>query len=514
MAFDIHSEELTVRTACLASQCQALVEGALLLPNVARSASVLFSDGAASIASAEAGDGFVAVQGTVSFSVLYVADALTLGSAQAQFAFDHRAPLEGAHAGMEVRAEAVLEEISLTLTGARANARAVMALDVRAEEYGALRVISDASGDGLCTQKMKTEVCQRSAAGTERMLLDGKSELPRQMRSAGVAMCRHRLRVISATAAEDAVEVRGELHLALTNFTGSGGGWLGFSEHRFPFEMSVPAQGCSRGDTAWAELELSQLDVHLVSDSDDDDGAPQTFTFEGLLSARAQAERVSNVSWVDDMYATGARGAEPVKRTCSIKRGALYDTCEASVRLSLPADIPPGRTVLGCFVRPVSHVVTGGEQAAVSGIAEAAVVFVAPEGGAPQAARMEVPFEFQAELRGGLPDMARIRLEVLSAEMYGAGDSTDVRARFRLEVSGEQTETLELPVDIREVENVLPEKSAISVIAAREGDTLWAVAKRNLTTVEALRRYNPGIAESGGKLSAGERLVALRRGRG
>ena len=100
-------------------------------------------------------------------------------------------------------------------------------------------------------------------------------------------------------------------------------------------------------------------------------------------------------------------------------------------------------------------------------------------------------------------------------DAFSTGKSTaELRIQLQLTASADVVEYVEFVIGAQETENDLPKDSAISIYFAKGGDTLWSLAKRYLTPIETLRKFNPQLGEkdAGGRLSAGERAILYRKG--
>ncbi|MGI5900747.1 MAG: SPOCS domain-containing protein [Christensenellales bacterium] len=513
MPFDSSKKIITAYDGAASAREQVLVEGTALLPGITGGAKILHADARAEIISSEVQNDRLAVGGTVAFDILYTGgeDKKAAGT-KAQYTFSHILEMKGAKPGMQVSVHPRVETITADAGGSKANLRAVLTLEADAHSIRSEEVLQELSGAEFYSLQKNVSICERVGYGQARMLLEAETELPFAAQAEEIVFSSGNVRALNVTTYDDRLTIEGELVIDAYYLIPLTDKPIAKSRHTFPFETQVAVDGLTAGRPADVEVIFKDSALNILEPAED---APKSLRVEGVLTALAICEETVVVPVLEDAFSTAKQTAILEKKVMPLKTGTFSQSGNDTVKISLSLDeaMPKIGTMLAVFARPIDYEIIPQPKANAAGALEITIVYM-PDGGTfPVSARQEVPFE--ANFDFAVPENARTKITVRDADAtQTASDQVELRVQLVLSAKADIVEETELVVSAEPAANGLPEKSSISIYFAREGDTMWSVAKQYLMPVDTLRKFNPELDDrpDTGRLTAGQKAILYRKG--
>ena len=176
-SMDILHEELALKRFVGENLSQAVVEGEVALPGGLREETrVLTTEALAVLDRSNVENGRVALDGKVTFHVLYTQGDPSQISANAEFS--HTADLPGAQPGMSAPVSLMVEHVEASAQGGRLHLMAVLRVQARAFSDDPVSVVTGVRGaDGLITRTETLRALRTVGFGAQDVLIRDECSL-------------------------------------------------------------------------------------------------------------------------------------------------------------------------------------------------------------------------------------------------------------------------------------------------------------------------------------------------
>ncbi len=491
---ELQFSDLAAARLVLHTSSQALVEGALPLPEGRDSAEVLCADGSVSLTDAVVGEGAVTVEGRVRVE-LVCRDGGEVFAFASSAAFRHSLPAPGAKEGMRAEGHAALQ----TLTVEQADAlmlSAILDVECMVLREEPLRVLSAIKGaeDLTCREQafesVRMETLSRETVPTrEEMSAPGAADV---LCASGVCQLRE-IRVGGDT-------VISEGTLTVTALGVSADGRLSEIVQHVPVtlttELDAPgadAAGCV------GEAEVESLRLTPIGENSG------LMSVEARIAVRVDAPRAEAAALPVAAYVPSLPLAAVREEVQLLRRGApVRFRYGASETLNIPDGMPESSRVAYCTARPVVTAVSVEEgRLCVEGLLFTRVLYQT-EGGMLYAFTEDIPFCCETAAPSGFPEA---RADVCAAAASASGAGRSIGFSYTLIVSASPYEIVKTSV-VTGMEECAEQPSPRGVVIyfAGEGETLFDVGQRFNLPRSRLPETNRGLSEP---LRDGEKLVLL-----
>ena len=283
-------------------------------------------------------------------------------------------------------------------------------------------------------------------------------------------------------------------------------------------EESVPYEGrieCNGVDTSMYYHVQNTLDDTVMDVRLDEDGEMRVLGIEGTLSLRMNLYREEETELLEDLY--------------SLEQNCIFDTrkadyeelliqnqskCKVSERLALPElkdDVLQICHSEGTV--QTEHIEQTEEGLQIEGILHLSFLYLRPDDTNPFGSwQGMIPFSWLMECPG-ITENARYNIsyhvEQLSVNMAGS-ESVDVKAVLAFDTFMRKPVSMDIitnvdftPLSMEELEK----RPGIVGYVVKEGDVLWDLAKRYMTTVEGIREVNDLSSDS---IKSGDKLLIFK----
>ncbi|MGI6114361.1 MAG: DUF3794 and LysM peptidoglycan-binding domain-containing protein [Mahellales bacterium] len=519
MAVEVIRDLIKVEQVIGEELAQAMVEGDFVVsdnkPDLNR---ILTVDGKVVISGKEAVQDRVVVEGTVSFTVLYISDekGSPLYSIDVSSNFTQNVELPGVKPKMNVRVKSAIEHIDYNIVNSRKfKANAVLNLDVRVTNLMQLEVVKKIEGiEDIQVLSDSIKVTDVIGEGTSQTMVKEDIELPDDKPPIGSILYNEAKAVVKdKRTMENRVVVEGEVNLKTLYIANDDEKSINYIQHSIPFSHFIQIEGAL--ENMDCEVEASVDEVYS-SIRENAMGDATILDAEAVVGIWARASFTEDMEAVMDAYSP-TTSLEIGKKDLKIVQMVGQGTADVVIKetISMPSEAAEISKVYTIDARPIiTDQRMGEDRVIIEGILGINMLYMAAN--SEQLIHnyaWEVPFRHFIPFDGVAQDMeADLSVGTTSVE-YNVIAPDEIEIRITLGASAVVTRQMErnviLTVKEIEGEQQAQESSSITIYYVKEGDTLWDIAKNFNTTVEAILKTNE--LEDQDKLQKGSPIIIYRR---
>ncbi len=486
---EILREELPCEQFVGAGVSQAVVEGEVALPGGLREEThVLSCEAMAALERSQAEAGRVLSDGRVTFHVLYTqGDPTHVSALEASAEFSHASDVPGAQSGMSAPVSLMVEHVEASAQGGRLHLMAILRVQCRVFSDEPVSVVTGVRGmDGLMVQSETIPTLRVCAMGKQDALIRDECDLPSPLQVEDTLYATAIATVHDVMGGEGRAAISGQVDLEVTHLSAMPLRPVVVTRHSIPFEESVALSG-EMGDSLICSAAVR--DVAVLSQEAAD--GERTLRAEVLLDLSAHSTREKEVVLIKDAYTT--QGEMLSLSTREVSRATAHrqlHTAESG-KLTLMLDgEAPVRTPLRAVLAPVvTDFTQQNGKLYVEGMMDVTLLYMTDDDPVPRSFRTEEPFRMAFACQPSLPES--LRLTPGSVDV-SAVTSDRVEVKYILHLDLEDVELR--PGQMVEKVDTLPaqeEAEGILLCFAKEGETLWDIAKRYRVSSEEIKRLNP-----------------------
>lgn len=465
---------------------QALVEGDIPQIEGRPAREILSATGDVALAGAETAAGAVRLSGEVRLQLICAGEEGSMFAFTSKAAFRHTVQIEGAEAGMPVKAMPILQAMEVKLVEGRITLSAQVDISLRVTDRGPVQALSGMEGvQDMEVKGQSILLLRRNEVFRDVISLREEVDAAdaRYVLQSDVMAC---LRDVSCDGR--GVEISGTLTVsALVEGTE---GRLFHLTQNIPFTETLDVVG---GNDLRAELAIEACQVRVAEEFG-------LLVIEVKLRVCLYAMDRVEMTLPQDLFSPNRPFSceQQTLRLCA-DMGPLAHRHTLHETVSVPAGLPEANRVIFAAVRPVITACNVAEERlCVEGLLVTRVIFESESGGL-YAFTEDIPFESCCPAPGATEAMAAAQA---TATASGTGRSLEMSFSIQITASLAIQRTETVVTGIRETERT-PQPQGIIVYFAGTGETLYDVAKR----FSVPRRALGGPAE---ELAEGQRLVFLR----
>lgn len=484
---DIMTQELNIERVTGRSAVQAAVEGRISLPEgVNDIARVLDAQGEITLTGAEALEGRLMINEAISLDMICADKADEPVAFTADTSFSHCVELAGASPAASAHVLPQLQMLEVKPDSGGLKVSAVVDMLCRAHDDTPVRMLTGIRGAGEL-EKRCTRLSKRAVKRTG----SGKLRLREEIAQEGAvkAVCaRGYAAVQQVTGDEDGILVEGTLNVSVLYIDAKGE--LAHTTQALPFEEHLDCSG--EEATAYAE----QIKVSALGEEFG------IISVEAVICVDAYSTEDSEAEVINDAYLP-TLPFECVRE--DIEAFVPYGRVQRRVNLRENVELDDAKPdidrVLMTSVRPLLTGVQVGEgRLSAEFVLNVNIIYQCPKGSVNSFETL-IPFAAESDAAAGATQ-ADVRIETAGASCVGAGRSAVVSASLMMTAEPFDTKTVALAVDAVPAE--LRRGGGMAIYVAGEGETLFDVAKRFMTTREQILAVNPELTET---LAPGQKLL-------
>lgn len=518
MALELDNSIVKINRMLQEDNTQNIIESDIIVPDVKPDViSILHADGEVKVNSKEIYKDAVVLRGTITFKILYMSDdpSRLVCSTEHTVNFDQTVDILGIDSNMVCYLDCRPDHIDCSIiNGRKLNVKVVLKVDSRVIEPIEVIVVSDIVGsDDIQIQTKNFESYNELEYDDVEAVVICETDIP-----IGKPAIKDILRT-DAYIKEKDIKVTGGKAIVK--------GILQLSSLYVP-DMDETPVDCVISEVPFSEvLDILQVaneaDVTFTSEvkdvfatvKEDDDGDARVLEYEVNLSFKPSAINKQTFEVVSDAYSLSSKleiEKNPVKVTTLVGEGKTQSTLKDSIQLS--SDMPPARQLynLSCEAT-VTEVSIEDDRVNIEGVVESTIIYLSDEGRPVGSHKHHTPFHHAIEVRS-IPacstPKATVHMDNCSYDLVGDRQielkfvMTIAVRIFNQEFVDVVTKVDEIPLD----EIGMAVKPSMIVYYIQNGDTLWGIAKKYLTTVNDLLKVNN--IDGPDSLAVGQQLLIPR----
>ncbi len=460
----------------------------------------------------------VLVNGQVLINVLYSADmeGRPLSSMDLATNFSQSIEIPGVKPRMKEQVSAAVQHIECAIINSRKlGVRVIMDLKCKVEEICEFDLASDVRG--LTDIQILREACSfKQLAGYNRdqyeivgsfELAPDSAEINRILRSD------FRLIAKEDKVLEGKIEVNGMLGVNVLYTSMDENNSVGFMEYEVPYTQYIEIPEADRSMECVTDATVAQ---YRLEADENETGERKKFKLNAMLNVSAKVLKSAEEDIVSDAYSPTSKvemGKEVFTMNELVSKG--HSNTVIKEGMSIQHGDPEIEKICSVTATPIiNEVKLMDDRAVVEGVLECTSIYMTSYSAEPMCSLKEqLPFRHFVEVPGArLGMMSNLKCSIDNIA-YSLMNSEMIELRVVLSLSADVWKQSEKKMisRIEEVEGVPydPNKSpAVTVYITQKGDTLWSIAKRYNTTVDALVKMNN--IENPSKVHAGMQIMILK----
>lgn len=498
MSVTLEKEKVITNRAICQKHSRTSVECDVIVPDINPDIlKVLEVSGYVSVSEKEIKDGKVFIGGKVHMTVLYTPEGETVNkvkSLSAEREFKHTVDANGATEDMILYSEVVPEEFNYSVINSRKlNLRCIVGIGIKVATNDEYDAVCDIDDDCVCVKTETMRLCNGTVSTEGRISVKEDFELPSNLPGANEIL---RVTVFpeaqELTLTENKATAKGQARICVL-YSSADDGCVKRAEFTSPFCETFDMNGAE--EDMEGEIEYSPTDL-FYEIREDSDGEPRIFGIDIGMTAQIRGYRICDMDIISDVYSTNAE-ITPVAENIRIEE--LVDNITARITHKEAVNIPDGMPEPAQIydvnaVATVDGVEASDGEIIIHGTVKNDILYMSEDNNAP-ICTFKANEEFTHTLASPVLTAesicdAKIYPEHISYTMNGP-DSVDIRVVLGICVRAYKEKDVPIisDLEISECESD-KRKPCITVYFAREGDTLWKIAKHYKTTVDDLKEYN------------------------
>ena len=440
----------------------------------------------------------VYIQGCVTMKVLYSPDGEVMSKVKSLTAkqdFTHTVDVANADGDLVLVVEAEPESFSYSLINSRkVNLRCTASISVKLTQIEEFEIPTDAEADGgLCIDTKQLRLCNTAINSENIINICEQLDMPSGKPTIGEILKTTAFpQSLEFTLIENKAIAKGQVRVC-NLYISADDGSVQFVEHTLPFSEVLDVAGAE--EDMEGEIEYSVSDIYCEA-RDDADGEARVFGVDLSVHAMIKGLIIREPSVVCDAYSLTGNAVvttqdKMIEQLIDNTTAQLTHKCSAMH----PEHLPEIAQVCDISaVASVDRITAENNEIALFGHIKTTILYITEDDDFPICSFTDTSdFSHTFRVDGANAETiceAKVFTEHTSYTISG-GDSLEIRAVLGLNVRSFKNETVSqiVGIEIEELEEA-KRKPCIVIYFVQKGDTLWNIAKRYQTTVDALMKCN------------------------
>jgi hypothetical protein len=520
MSLELIKENVKVNRVIGTDSVQAIIDNDIIVPDTKPDIiRILILDGDVCETNTEILQDKVLINGMINLKILYISDdsEKSIKSINTNAGFSHTLQIENARSGMNCRVKCEIEHMNYDiLNGRKLNIKTIMKIDGKLTQELEQGIINDLK-DMDDVQILKENIKMNSYIGETNTNYSIKESLEVP---AGKPSIREILRNDIKISGKDykitdnKIAAKGEINISTLYIGDNEEQGIQFMEHEIPFTEFIDLPGIN--EDAVCELEY-KVDDYSFESAEDNDGELRILNGEIMLNIYSSGSNVRNVEVIADAYCPGTRltmEKEPfiVEENMAENKGQiiLKDT------IVLSDECPDIYEVFNVLCKPgLSDIKILDDKVIIEGVINNNVLYLANNSEQPVFSyKQDIPFRHGVDIKGikqGMKCEPEVSIEHCSYSMVSSNE-VEIRLVIGLCIRVSNNTVLQLIVKINEAvleDNKIDSQPSIIIYFAKQGDTLWKIAKNYYTTMEYIESVNNLSAHN--VLAPGQQIIIPKK---
>jgi len=460
----------------------------------------------------------VLINGQVLINILYEADleGKPMHSMDVSANLSQAIEVPGARAKMKEFANAVVQHIECSVINSRKlNIRVIMDLGCRVEELFDLELASDVRG--LSDIQILREPCKmKQVVSYNKDQYNINEQLvvsPEKPAVHKILKTDFKVMLKDDKITDGKVELSGALAINVLYVAANEENSIDYLEFELPFNQYIEVPAAERNMDCVSEVNPGQFYLEAM---ENEEGEKKILTVEAVINVNTKVYKDAEEEAVVDAYSPSnviEMGKEMVKMNEFVGKGRSNTVIKESI--SIGHGDPEIEKV--CYVNAVPVINETrilDDKVLIEGVLETDAIYMSSFSGEPMCSlREQIPFRHFVDIPGlklGMQCLTKCNVDSLN---FSPMNSQMIELRVVISASADayrQTDK-KLVNRVEEVEGIAIDPSripAVTIYLVQKGDTLWSIAKRYNTTVDALVKLNS--IENPSKVTPGMQIMILK----
>lgn len=479
-----------------------LVEGDIILPDTKPDmAEILIADAKAVVTSAECRNGALVVSGEVTFTALYTPEeSQETKSVEQVLPYSQVLDIRCAD-NTEFRAEAIVEHIGFTLVNSRKlSAKVMVALSACGTQENCYEPVIEVCGENVESRDKKYSIYIPVSETKTMIAVSDILTVPQNKPDIGEI-----LKVDAYVTPQDTKVMNGkamvhaELHMN-TVYTSAENGELVGVHHSTPFTEVVEAPGADEQSVVHVSYNVESICANTKGDLN---GDTKIISIEAEICAKVSVSRTVAEKMVDDCYLMDAK-TEIARKNMKINEYVTSENVRIPVhnKVEAPKNVVINE-VINCCVKPLPRECTWENgKAKVKGDLIAFLIY-RDESGSVRSAVSESDISWEKVVADPCVIEADMWIDSVNCDVEESG--VQILTNIGLHAKALKSRNVDIITDIQAKEEAnLQAPPSMVIYFAKDGDTLWSIAKKYRTRAEKIKKANNLESD---KIEVGRRLL-------
>lgn len=460
----------------------------------------------------------VVVNGQVMVNVLYASDmeGRPLDSLDVSANFSQGIEIPGARPKMKETVNAVIQHVDCYMINSRKlNIKVIMDLYCRVEDLFDLELAMDVRGlSDIQVLRESNNFKYVAGHNRDQYEISDDMEIPNDSPAVGkILKTDFRVSLKEDKLSDGKIEVNGIIGSSILYSSADENRSIEYLEFETPFTQYIEVPAAERGMECVTDVALKECYADALEDSN---GEKRLITVNSVLNINARVFKTAEEDVVVDAYSPSK--VIDIGRSM-FNMNELVGRCHSNMVVKESMGIKHGEPEIekACHVGVmpvVNEVKVMDDKIAVEGVLECSAIYMSSYSAEPMCSMMEqLPFRHFLDIPGARVGMLNNVKCSVDSVSFSLINSEMLEVRIVVGISAEVTKHLEKRMvdNISEIEGEVPDLSripAVSIYLVQKGDTLWSIAKRYNTTVDALVKLNS--IENPSRVPPGAQIMILK----
>ncbi len=460
----------------------------------------------------------VLVNGQVMINILYEADTdgKPINSMESPINFSHTIEIPGTRVKMKEFVSAVVQHVESAIINSRKlNIRGILDLGCRVEELFDLELATDLRG--LSDIQILREPCkvkQVVSYNKDQYNINEKLIVsPERPAIQKILKSDFKVMLKDDKIYDGKIELSGVLGINLFYVAADEENSLNYMEFEVPFNQYIEVPAAERNMDCVTEATPG---LFYIDTTENDEGEKKILIVEGTINVNTKVYKESEEDVVVDAYSPSnaiEMNKDVVKMNEFVGKG--YSNTVIKESISIQHGEPEIEKICYVNVIPVvNEIKILDDRVLVEGVLETDAIYMSSFSGEPTCSLKEqIPFRHYVDIQGvRLGMQCEVKCDIDSLN-FSPMNSAMIELRVVLGVGAsayKQTDK-RIVTKVEELEGIAIDQSripAVTIYLVQKGDTLWSIAKRYNTTVDALVKLNN--IENPSKVAQGMQIMILK----